>query len=90
MPNRLILEVGAETIVIPIKGTAAQIRAAIKRYAVQEIIPIEGRTPTEIGTDVLTKLLKTMRDGSVDRHRIEKLEEARPAIDLEIAAENDL
>lgn len=90
MPNRLMLEVGAETLIVPIKGTAAQIRAAVKRYAVQKSIAVDGRTPSEIGTDVLISLLKYLRDTSTDRHRIERMAEVSAAIEVEISAENDL
>lgn len=77
-------------ITLPIKGTVAQIRAAIRRYALRNHIGIEGRTAEEIGTDVLASFKKLLIENSMDVHRAEKLAELNAAIEEEIATENDL
>lgn len=90
MPNQLSLQVGANTLTVPIKGTVAQINAAILRYAVQEGIDPSGKTATEIGVSVLTILLKTVRDGSLDRQRADLLAAQQAAMEATLAADNDL
>lgn len=86
----LSLTIGAGTISVPIKGTAVQIRAAVKRYALQRGIATEGRTDADIGTDVLRALLKIVKDGSLDRHRIELLQAQQDAMNSTLETENDL
>lgn len=90
MPNRLMLEVGPEQIVLPLKGTVAQIRAAIRRYALRNHIGVEGRTAEDIGKDVLASFKKLLIENSMDAHRAEKLAALNAAIEEEISAENDL
>lgn len=90
MANRLILELGVNSVSIPLNLTIAQIRAAIKRYAVQSGIAIEGRTDAEIAEDVLRSLKKVITDKSIDRQRYELLEAQRSAIDATLNADNDL
>lgn len=90
MAGQLSLTIGTATVSVPIKGSNALITAAVKRYAIQKGILVEGRTASEIGEDVLVSLLKYLRDTSTDRHRTEKIAEVGVAIEAEIALENDL
>ncbi len=90
MANELSLTIGTGTIAAPIKGTAPQIRAAIKRFAVHRGITTEGRTDAQIATDVLTLLLKIVKDDSLERHRIDLLQAQQEAMTAVLNAENDL
>lgn len=89
MPNRIMIEVGAETIEVPIKGTAVQIRARLRRLVIQRGRDIAGLTPAQIGRLALYFMMKWGTDQSMDRHRAEKLSETSAAIEAEISADND-
>lgn len=90
MPGTLAITVGVTNLSIPIKGTNAQINAALKRFAIQRGLATEGRTAAEIGTDVLTEILKTVKDGSIDRQRAELLQAQQAALDATLLLDNDL
>lgn len=90
MANSLSLTIGANTVTIPVKGSVAQVNAAILRFAMVKGIPTNGRTANEIGTDVLTSLLRYVRDTSVDRQRVELLQANAAAQEAQILADNDL
>lgn len=90
MPNRIILEVGANTVTIPLKGSNASINAAIKRYALWKGIEVEGRTATQIGEDVLRSLVKIVKSGSMDRQRLELLDVGKAALEVTVATDNDI
>lgn len=90
MAGNISLTVGTTTVSVTIKGTNANINAAIKRYAVQRGIEVESRTANDIGTDVLRSLLRIMRDGSIDRHRSELVDAQLETINVTVSSENDL
>jgi hypothetical protein len=90
MPGRLILEIASTQISIPIKGTAAQIRAAVRRYALSKNMAVDAMTDTQIGEAVLRALLKIVRDGSIDRQRAEANQAQQAALEATLAADNDL
>lgn len=90
MPGRLILEIASTQISVPIKGTAAAIRAAIRRYALSKGVPVESLTEVQIGEAVLRSLLKTVRDGSIDQQRRDALAAQQAALEATLQSENDL
>jgi hypothetical protein len=90
MPNRLMLEVGQTTIIVPIKLTATQVRIVIRRYALSRNIAVENATEVEIGEAVLRSLLRYVRDGSMERQRTEALEAQRAALEETLQTDNDL
>lgn len=90
MANNISMTIGVNTVTVPIKGTNAKLNAAILRYATHKGIPTDGRTPLEIGTDVLTSLLKIMAEISRDRQRVELLAAQQEALEATIALDNDL
>jgi hypothetical protein len=90
MPNRLMLEVGQTTISVPIKLTAVQLRAVVRRYALTQSIDVESLTEVEIGEAVLRSLLRHVRDGSMDRQRMEAIEAQRAALEATLQTDNDL
>jgi hypothetical protein len=75
---------------IPLKGTPAQLRTVIRRYAIQSNITVEGKTDGEIARAVLRRLMKIVLDGSVDRQRQDAISEQMATIEATIAADNDL
>ena len=90
MANQLSLTIGQNTIPIPLKLTAVQIRAVLRRYCLQTGISIEGRTEVEIVEDVLRSLKKVIADGSLDRHRAELIQAQRDTIESTVSLENDI
>lgn len=90
MANRLILEVGQGQVEIAIKGTAAQIRGAVRRYAETVGIDITDKTDVQIGEAVLRYVLRSVKESSMAKQRTEKFAELAAGIEAEILAANDI
>lgn len=89
MAGSLSLTVGANTSTVPINATNANINAAILRYCVAKGLDTEGKTAVQIGEMVLTHILKTVRDVSIDRQRAEELGLVNQTIETKVQAENN-
>lgn len=90
MPGALSLTIGTETVSIPLKLTNTKLRALVRRYAVERGIDVTGMTEQEIGQAILQQLAKIVRDSSVDRQRRELVNAQMAAIEVTLAADNDL
>lgn len=91
MPGTLSLQVGtAQPVSIPLKLANTQIRAAIRRYALSRNMPVETMTEVQIGEAVLRSLAKIVRDGSIDYQRRDALLAQQAALEVTLAADNDL
>lgn len=90
MAGTLSLTVGTATATVPIRGTNAQINAAIRRYALAKGIEVEGRSATQVGEDVLRSLLRHVRDVSIDQQRLELLAAQAAEREAQIGADNDI
>lgn len=90
MPGRLILEIGQTQIPVPIKLTAAQIRAVVRRYALTKGVPVSSLTEVEIAEAVLRSLLKHVRDGSIDQQRRDALLAQQAALEATLQSDNAL
>lgn len=90
MSNNLSLTIGQNTATVPIKLSNAQANAVLLRYCAVKGIPTEGRTPAQIGDDVLRSLMRYVRDVSLDQHRAELLAQQRAELEESINAANDL
>lgn len=75
---------------MPLKLTNAQLRAAIRRYALTKGIPVESLTEAEIGMAVLKSLAKSVRDGSLGQQRRDALLAQQAALEATLALENDI
>ena len=90
MPNRLTIEIGANTYSIPLKGTVSQIRDALMRYAVFHGIPLGERTNQDILNDVLLRLKKDILDTSREVQRQKQVGEQLAAIEEQVSSDNDI
>lgn len=90
MPNQLTLEVGAGSVSIPLKGTAAQIRAAVRRYVVNSGLSVTGKTEAEIGRMALQLVAEHVKERSSQQHAAELLEVQKSTIAAQVAVDNDL
>jgi hypothetical protein len=91
MPGRLILEVnGAIAASVPIKGTAAQIRAVVRRHAESIGIDVSAMTDAQVGTAVLDRVTRSVRDSSMAKQRTEKFAELAASIEAQLLADNDI
>lgn len=90
MPGRLILEINSTQIFVPVKGTAQQIRATVRRFAKSQNVMMEGKTDTEIGEAALRRVLRWMRHSSLDEQRRELIEAKMAEIDAILNSDNDL
>lgn len=90
MANSLSITLGATTLSIPVKGTVAQVKAVLKRYAKSRDIKVEGRTDQEIGEDVLRAILLTIKDGSKSQQREEMYNAQLASFEQTIETDNDL
>lgn len=90
MANSFGYNFDGTTVGIPLKGTPAQLRTVLRRFAIQNNITVEGKTDAEIARAVLRRLMRIVLDGSIDRQRQEALAQQMATIEATIAADNDL
>lgn len=91
MPGRLILEInGTPVAVVPIKLTAAQIRAVVRRFAKAQNVVVEGKTEVEIGEAALRRVLRWLKANSERVQRDTEVAARMADIEALVAADNDL
>jgi hypothetical protein len=90
MPNELALTLGQTTVRVPIKLTALQARAVLRRYALRRGMQTEGRTEVQVAEDVLRALLRIVRDTAIDQQRMEALAAQQAALEATLQSDNDL
>jgi hypothetical protein len=90
MANELALTIGNTTIAFPLKGTAAQLRERIRRYATNEGLVAPSSTDAEVGREVLKSLAREIRDGSSQYQFNDEMAKARETISAQVGLDNDL
>lgn len=88
--NSISLTIGNTTITVPIKLSNQQAMAVIRRYAIVEGIDVENLSAPQVGRAALKKMMRGVRDASLDRQRMELTEARRAEDEALLAADNDL
>lgn len=88
--SRIVLEVGQGSVEIPLKGSAANIRAAVRRFAETVGLDVEGKTDADVGRAVLRWFARTVKEASMAKQRSEAYADLAASIESDILAANDI
>lgn len=90
MANQIGLQVGPDTVIIPIPLDTQDIYDILRRYCYVKNIPWEGQTPQQIGEAVLRTMMQDVADIAAARHRQELLLAESQKIDQTVRNANNL
>lgn len=90
MANEISITVGTGTITVPFKGTSAQIRAAMRRFAESQGLDTTGMADAQIGEAALRWFLRTVKGASMAQQRTAAYADLAASLESDIAAANDI